>query len=110
MKKNRSYSRYAVGAVTLLGKEIQYARKKKKWSESVLSERIGISRATLQKIESGEMTVAIGLVLEAATIVGVPLFVEESPSISKTIRDTKEKLTLLPKRIHTKQKQVKDDF
>ena len=110
MKKNRSYSRYATSAATLLGKEIQYARKKKKWSEKILSERIGISRTTLQKIESGEMTVAIGLVFEAATIVGIPLFVEESPSISKSIRDTNEKLTLLPKRIHTKQKQVKDDF
>jgi transcriptional regulator with XRE-family HTH domain len=75
-----------------------------------LSERVGISRATLQKIESGEMTVAIGLVFEAAIIVGIPLFLEERPSIAKSIRDTNEKLTLLPKRIHTKQKQVKDDF
>jgi len=50
------------------------------------------------------------LVFEAATIVGIPLFLEENPSISKSIRDTNEKLTLLPKRIHTKQKQVKDDF
>ena len=75
-----------------------------------MSERVGISRATLQKIESGEMTVAIGLVFEAAIIVGIPLFLEERPSIAKSIRDTNEKLTLLPKRIHTKQKQVKDDF
>lgn len=78
--------------------------------EQALAERLGISRTTLQKIESGNMTVAIGLVLEAAAILGIPLFIEENPSITKSIRNTTDKLSSLPKRIRNKTKKVKDDF
>ncbi|WP_244290425.1 hypothetical protein [Leptospira bourretii] len=56
------------------------------------------------------MTVAIGLVFEAAVILGIPIFLEENPSLSKSIRKTTDKLTLLPKRIRNKTKKVKDDF
>lgn len=110
MKIKRTYSRIAKDAGDLLGKEIQLARKEKAWSEQKLAERLGISRTTLQKIESGNMTVAIGLVLEAAAILGIPLFIEENPSITKSIRNTTDKLSLLPKRIRNKTKKVKDDF
>lgn len=110
MKIIRTYSRLAKEAGILLGKEIQVARKEKSWSEQILADRIGISRTTLQKIEAGDMTVAIGLVLEAAVILGIPLFASESPSLSQSIRSASDKLTLMPKRIRTKTKKVKDDF
>ncbi|MGV3665613.1 MAG: helix-turn-helix transcriptional regulator [Leptospira bouyouniensis] len=110
MKITRTYSRLAKEAGALLGKEIQLARKEKAWSEQTLAERIGISRTTLQKIESGDMTVAIGLALEAAVILGIPLFATESPSLSQSIQSASDKLTLMPKRIRTKTKKVKDDF
>jgi hypothetical protein len=56
------------------------------------------------------MTVAIGLALEAAVILGIPLFASESPSLSQSIQNASDKLTLMPKRIRTKMKKVKDDF
>jgi len=61
MVKQRTYSKYAQEAALLLGKQIKLGRKQRKWSEKNLADRIGISRATLQKIENGEMTCAIGL-------------------------------------------------
>jgi DNA-binding XRE family transcriptional regulator len=70
MAKQRTYSKYAQEAALLLGKQIKPARKQRKWSEQNLADRAGISRVTLQKMENGEMTCAIGLVFEAAALVG----------------------------------------
>ncbi|MCW8935009.1 MAG: helix-turn-helix domain-containing protein [Gammaproteobacteria bacterium] len=110
MAKHRTYSKYAQQAVTLLGEQIKLGRKQRKWSETNLAERAGISRATLQKIESGEMGSAIGLVFEVATLVGVNLFEQEKLSLSRHIEQTRDKIALLPKRIKVTTKVVNDDF
>lgn len=67
----RSYSRYAQMALKLLGKEIETGRKSKRITAESLAQRCGISRPTLRKIERGEPTVEIGVVFEAAAIVGI---------------------------------------
>lgn len=108
--KQRTYSKYALEAVTLLGEQIKLGRKQRKWSEKNLAERAGISRATLQKIERGEMSCAIGLVFEVATLVGVNLFEQDKLPLSRHIEQTRDKIALLPKRIKVKAKVVHDDF
>lgn len=110
MLKQRTYSKYAQEAALLLGKQIKLARKQKKWSEKNLAERAGISRATLQKIENGQMTCAIGLVFEAATLVGVNLFQQDKLPISQRIEQANDKISLLPQRIQSQRKPVDDDF
>jgi len=110
MVKQRTYSKYAQEAVQLLGKQIKLGRKQRKWSEKNLAERIGISRATLQKIERGEMTCAIGLVFEAATLVGINLFERDRLPLSVSIEQTGDKIALLPMRIQSQTKIVDDDF
>ena len=110
MKKQRTYSKFALEAVTLLGEQIKLGRKQRKWTEKTLSERSGISRATLQKIESGKMTSAIGLVFEVAALVGVNLFEQDKHPLSKNIEQTRDKIALLPKRIKVKTRAVYDDF
>ncbi len=110
MTKQRTYSKYALEAVTLLGEQIKLGRKQRKWSEKNLAERAGISRATLQKIERGEMSSAIGLVFEVATLVGVNLFEQAKLPLSRHIEQTRDKIALLPKRIKVKTKVVHDDF
>ena len=94
----------------MLGQQIKLARKKRKWSEANLAERAGISRATLQKIEAGEMTPGIGLVFEVAVLVGVPLFEQDSQRLSTCIDLTQSKIALLPKRIREQTKVADDDF
>ena len=110
MTKQRTYSKYALEAVTLLGEQIKLRRKQRKWSEKNLAERAGIARATLQKIEKGEMSSAIGLVFEVATLVGVNLFEQDKLPLSRHIEQTRDKIALLPKRIKVKAKVVHDDF
>jgi transcriptional regulator with XRE-family HTH domain len=110
MTKQRAYSKYAKEAVFLLGQHIKLGRKKLKWSEQNLAERAGISRATLQKIEAGEMSPSIGLVFEVAALVGVPLFEQDSRALATSIELTQSKIALLPKRIINKTKAVDDDF
>lgn len=110
MAKQRTYSKYAQHAVILLGEQIKLGRKQRKWTEHNLADRAGISRATLQKIENGEMSCAIGLVFEVATLVGVNLFEQDKLPLSKHIEQTRDKIALLPKRIQVKAKAVDDEF
>lgn len=110
MMKQRAYSKYAKEAVYLLGQHIKLERKMLKWSEQNLAARAGISRATLQKIEAGEMSPSIGLVFEVAALVGVPLFVQDSRALATSIELAQSKIALLPKRIKNKTKAVDDDF
>lgn len=108
--KQRAYSKYAKEAALLLGQQIKLGRKERRWSEQNLAERAGISRATLQKIESGEMSPSIGLVFEVAALVGIPLFDLESRALATSIELAQSKVALLPKRIRNKTTAVDDDF
>lgn len=110
MINKRTYSKYAKEAALLLGQQIKLGRKKNGWSEQNLADRAGISRATLQKIEAGQMTPAIGLVFEAAALVGIALFEQEHKSLETDIDLTKTKIALLPRRIRNKTKAVDDEF
>jgi len=110
MMKPRVYSKYAKEAAFLLGQQIRLERKRRQWSEQNLAERAGISRATLQKIEAGEMSPSIGLVFEVAALVGVPLFEQENRALATSIELAQSKIALLPKRIKTRTKAVDDDF
>lgn len=108
--KQRAYSKYAKEAALLLGQQIKLGRKERRWSEQNLAERAGISRTTLQKIESGEMSPSIGLVFEVAALVGIPLFDQESRALATSIELAQSKVALLPKRIRSKTTAVDDDF
>ena len=110
MAKQRTYSKYAQDAVLLLGEQIKLGRKQRKWTEHNLADRAGISRATLQKIESGEMSPAIGIVFEVAALVGINLFEQDKLPLSKRIEQTRDKIAVLPKRIQVKTKAVDDEF
>ncbi len=110
MAKQRIYSRYAQDAVTLMGEQIRLQRKQRHWTEQNLADRAGIARATLQKIEKGAMSSAIGLVFEVAALVGIRLFATEHGPLSRHIEYTRDKMALLPQRIHMPRKAVQDDF
>lgn len=47
-----------------------------------LAQRIGMSRSTLQRIEKGDPKVEIGLMFEAAAILGVKLFDADEKGIA----------------------------
>ena len=110
MTKQRTYSKYAQEAAILMGEQIKLGRKLRKWTEKNLADRAGISRATLQKIENGEMSCSIGLVFEVATLVNVNLFEQKDLPLSMHLEQTRDKIALLPQRIRVKTKEIDDDF
>jgi len=106
----RTYSLYNREATALLGALIREARNARRLTAQELADRAGISRGLLQRIEKGNLKCEIGVVFEVATIVGVKLFDANENTLTKYLRQTKEKLTLLPKSVRSKSKRVNDDF
>jgi len=109
MTKARVYSQYCIEAAAVLGKQIRLGRKQKKWTESELAERANISRATLNKIEKGDLSCKIGLVFELAALVGVELFESNQSSLRMQLDRINDKIALLPKAIHSSGRKVIDD-
>ena len=106
----RTYSRLTREALTLLGRQIRLARKGRRMSEHDLAARVGIARSTLQRIETGDPSVEIGLVLEAATLTGVDLFVPEATTLAPQIDRVDDRLALMPGSIRKAPREVDDDF
>ena len=110
MTQARPFSKYTIEAVKLLGKQIRLGRKQRRWSEAELAERAGIARATLQRIEKGDMGCKVGLVFEVATLVGIKLFDAESETLKGRIHEADARIALLPKHIYPSRKPVDDEF
>ena len=106
----RTYARYTREGVTLLGKMIRLGRKQRKMTEHELAERLGIARSTLQRMEKGDPKVEVGLMFEAAAIVGVKLFDEDEKGITALSSRTDDRIALLPKHIYKTGKRVDDEF
>lgn len=106
----RAYSFYSRQAAALLGDLIREARHERGLTAQELAERAGISRGMLQRIEKGNMKCEIGAVFEVAAIVGVKLFDADENALVKHLSQTREKLSLLPKSVRKKKKDVRDDF
>lgn len=106
----RTYSRYSLQALTLLGASLRAARIEKKMGTVALAERAGISRDLLHRIEKGDPRCEIGVVFELAAILGVPLFEPKLGALQARTREAQARLALLPKTVHAPRGEVKDDF
>jgi transcriptional regulator with XRE-family HTH domain len=106
----RAYGRYALEAIQLLGRQIRSGRIERKMTARELAERAGISRALLHRIERGDPGSSIGAFLEAAAIVGVPLFDADRSSLAGRVQDAGARLALLPKAVRSPTTAPRDDF
>ncbi len=106
----RTYSRYSLEAISLLGSLIRAARKQRKMTAQEVADRAGISRGLLQRIEKGDPKCELGATFEVATIVGVKLFDADATTLTRHIRQTEEKLALLPRSVRKTVKVADDDF
>lgn len=100
--KNMPQSRAALLA---LSGAIALGRKAKKWSESNLAKRAGISRNTLRKVEAGDPSVGVGIVFDCAALVGIDLLGDRDTLTRENIR-IQGALSLMPERIR---EEVADD-
>ena len=89
---------------------MRLGRKQRRMSETELAERVGMSRTTLRQIEKGDAKVEIGLVFEAAVLVGVDLFIPDVSTLSPQIDRLNDKLALLPQAVRRPSIEIKDDF
>lgn len=106
----RTYSKATRQAVKLLGRQIKLARKQRGWPETELAERTGVARSTIQRIEQGDESVAVGLMFEVATLVGIKLFDADQEDRRRLLKDTDERIALLPRHTHPRKRTVDDDF
>jgi transcriptional regulator with XRE-family HTH domain len=106
----RTYSRYGREALVLLGQRIRIHRIQRKLNVQELAARVGVSRDMMQRIEHGDPRCGIGFVFEAATIVGVTLFEDNSGALAVRVAENDEKLRLLPKSIRKNRMVLKDEF
>ena len=97
-------------ALQLLGTSIKAQRLHRRWSIDELARRVGVSHPTIIKVERADPTVAIGTVLEAATLVGVPLF-DADPVVRGRHRERLAvELKLLPSAGRISTVEADDDF
>lgn len=92
----RVYSAATRDALRLIGLQIRRARKERRMTAQDLADRIGVARSTLHRIEKGDARAEIGIVFEAAVLVGVALYHEDSRQLSLDVDRYRDKIALLP--------------
>ena len=108
-----SARRGAADAAAVLGQQIRAARTGRRWTAVELGERIGVDRRTVAAIEAGDPRVSLGNALNAADILGVPLFgAEDRADPARLRREGRDRLALLPTRVDKPRKKSEpdDDF
>lgn len=96
-------------ALAILAASIRSGRIRHAMTVRELAQRIGVSAPTLIKIERGDPGVAIGTVLEAATLIGVPLFDPHPDVRARYGAQKRSDLALLPAAARPR-RIVDDDF
>lgn len=108
--RKRSYARYTIAAVELLGSLVAIERKHRRMTAQELAARLGIDRGTLQRLEKGDPKVELGLAFEACAILGIPLFDEDVRGLTARLDEAGKRLALLPTRVRSSKPDVSDDF
>ena len=109
MPRARTYSPLALEAAKLLGANVRLRRQQRRWTVAELAERVGVSEATMLKVEHGAPGVRLGIALEAAALVGVTLFDEDGSRRALEAARVEDRLALLPQRVR-RPAEVDDDF
>jgi transcriptional regulator with XRE-family HTH domain len=107
---NRAFSRQNLEALEMLAQMIRVGRIDRKMSAQEMSNRAGISRPLLRRIENADPRCGIGSVFEVAVLAGVPLFGGEPDRIQTQRSALTEKLSLLPQRARKPRRIIRDDF
>jgi transcriptional regulator with XRE-family HTH domain len=109
MKEGHILSPAAAQATKLLGANVQLGRRQRRWTVAELAERVGVTEATMLKVEHGDPSVRLGIAFEAAALVGVPLFAEDRSRRALEASRIEDRLAVLPERVRQPRK-IDDDF
>lgn len=93
-------NREAAEWLRLLGVLVRAGRVERGWRQEDLAWRIGASTNTVAAIEKGSAAVSVGLVLNAASLVGIPfLGADDRASVTEAARTAETIAALLPQRV-----------
>lgn len=95
-------------AARLLGQQVRTGRTQRRWTVKELASRVGVSEVTMRKVERGDLSVALGTALEAASIVGIELY-GGADRRAVELRRLADTLELLPAAVRPV-RAVDDDF
>jgi len=109
MNTTRPLSPRSREAANLLGSSVRAGRRQRGWTVAELAERVGVSEATMLKVERGDPGVRLGTAFEAASLVGVPLFSEDASRRALERERLDDRLAVLPQRVR-EPRRVDDDF
>ncbi len=109
MSPPRALSPLTLEAARLLGAGVRLGRRQRRWTVAELAERVGVSEATMLKVEQGDPGVRLGIAFEAAALVGVPLFDEDRSRRALEAARVDDRLAVLPQRVR-RPAEVDDDF
>lgn len=107
---SRHHLRATRSATRVLGTQLAAARRRSGQTAADVAERVGITRQTLRRVEQGDPSVAIGIVFDVATVLGVPLFGATETELAELAARGERELALLPSRIDVSPPEVDDDF
>lgn len=110
MRRSHTYSPQTLDAAHVLGLRIAEGRRRRRWTQAELCERAGVSKATLRNAERGEPTVAVGVMFELATLVGVELYGLPPGDLRDLAARESDRLALLPAHVYRRQVNVDDNF
>jgi transcriptional regulator with XRE-family HTH domain len=110
MRRSHTYSPQTLDAARVLGLRIAEGRRLRRWTQAELSERAGVSKATLRNAERGEPTVAVGVMFELATLVGVHLFGLPPGGLPDLAARERDRLALLPAHVYRRHVGGDDEF
>ncbi|MEI2779426.1 MAG: helix-turn-helix domain-containing protein [Tetrasphaera sp.] len=98
-------------ALRILGSQIRQARHGRRWTAADLAARLGVSQPTVLALEAGAPGTAIGTVLNAAVLTGVPLFgTEDRAELARMRRRGEERLALIGSRVRPEKVDEDYDF
>jgi transcriptional regulator with XRE-family HTH domain len=109
VRHTHTYSPQTLDAAKVLGLRIAEGRRRRRWTQAELCERAGISKPTLRNAERGEPTVAVGVMFELATLVGVELFGVSASDLRSLAARESDRLALLPAHVYPLRARVDDD-
>lgn len=110
MRRPHNYTPQTSDAAKVIGLEIARARRTRRWTIAELASRAGISATTLSRVERGDPAVAIGIVFEVATLLGIQFFGADRNELAALVGRGQERLALLPARIREPQGPLDEDF